>query len=122
MPENDTLKRYLDAGMAFTQLTRARAEEMVKDLVKRGELRREQVQEQVDDLLDRSRQNTEALVGVVRKEIADQLGNLGLATKEDIKRLEAKIAGKPAGAAKAPAKKASSSKTGSSAKKAVKKA
>ena len=115
MPENDTLKRYLDAGMAFTALTRARAEEIVKDLVKRGELRREQVQEQVDDLLDRSRQNTEALVGMVRKEIADQLGNLGLATKEDIKRLEAKIAKSPA--AKAPAK-----KSPGSAKKAVKKA
>jgi polyhydroxyalkanoate synthesis regulator phasin len=119
MPENDTLKRYLDAGMAFTQLTRARAEEIVKDLVKRGELRREQVQEQVDDLLDRSRQNTEALVGLVRKEIADQLGNLGLATKEDIKRLEAKIAGKQAPASTK--KSASSSKAGA-AKKAVKKA
>ncbi|MBV8691197.1 MAG: hypothetical protein JOZ37_08690 [Actinobacteria bacterium] len=120
MPENETLKRYLDAGMAFTQLTRARAEEIVKDLVKRGELRREQVQEQVDELLDRSRQNTEMLVGVVRKEIADQLGNLGLATKEDIKRLEAKIAGKAPSAAtatKAPAKKSTAA-----AKKAVKKA
>lgn len=116
MPENETLKRYLDAGMAFTQLTRAKAEEIVKDLVKRGELRREQVQEQVDDLLDRSRQNTEALVGLVRKEIADQLGNLGLATKEDIKRLEAKIA-KGSGPSKAVAKKS----TGA-AKKAVKKA
>lgn len=117
MPENETLKRYLDAGMAFTQLTRARAEEIVKDLVKRGELRREQVQEQVDDLLDRSRQNTEALVGLVRKEIADQLGNLGLATKEDIKRLEAKIA---KGAA--PTKSTPATKSTSAAKKAVKKA
>jgi len=118
MPENETLKRYLDAGMAFTQLTRARAEEIVKDLVKRGEVRREQVQEQVEELLDRSRQNTEMLVGVVRKEIADQLGNLGLATKDDIKRLEAKIAKASGPATKvAPAKKSTSS-----AKKAVKKA
>jgi len=118
MPENETLKRYLDAGMAFTQLTRARAEEIVKDLVKRGEVRREQVQEQVEELLDRSRQNTEMLVGVVRKEIADQLGNLGLATKDDIKRLEAKIA-----KASGPAKKAAPpKKSTSSAKKAVKKA
>ena len=117
MPENETLKRYLDAGMAFTQLTRARAEEIVKDLVKRGEVRREQVQEQVEELLDRSRQNTEMLVGVVRKEIADQLGNLGLATKDDIKRLEAKIA-KGSG----PAKAAPAKKSASAAKKAVKKA
>jgi len=117
MPENETLKRYLDTGLAFTQLTRARAEEIVKDLVKRGELRREQVQEQVDSLLDRSRQNTEALVGLVRKEIADQLGNLGLATKEDIKRLEAKIA-KSSGTTKSTSAKTSTS----AAKKAVKKA
>ncbi|MEY2477519.1 MAG: hypothetical protein QOG87_2834, partial [Actinomycetota bacterium] len=45
MAQNDMLRRYLDAGMAFTQLTRARAEAIVKDLVKAGELQREQTQD-----------------------------------------------------------------------------
>ena len=38
MAQNDMLKRYLDAGIAFTQMTRAKAEEIVKDLVKRGDI------------------------------------------------------------------------------------
>ena len=107
MAQNDMLKRYLDAGMAFTQLTRARAEAIVKDLVKAGELQREQTQERVDDLLERSRKNTDQLRDLVRKEIREQLASIGLATKEDIARLERKLAG---GAKATPAKKAAPAK------------
>ena len=117
MAQNDMLKRYLDAGMAFTQLTRARAEAIVKDLVKAGELQREQTQERVDELLERSRKNTDQLRDLVRKEIRQQLSSIGLATKDDIARLERKIAG---GAAKkaAPAKKAAKAAKASGASKA----
>src|SRR4051794_2255822 len=47
MPEQDLFKRYLDAGVAFTQMTRAKAEELVKEWVKAGEVQRDQVQERV---------------------------------------------------------------------------
>jgi polyhydroxyalkanoate synthesis regulator phasin len=112
MAENDTLRRYLDAGMAFTQLTRARAQAIVKDLVKAGELQREQAQDRVEELMDRSRKNTEQLLDVVRKEVRQQLAAMGLATKDDIARLERKIASatgakKTGGTKKAAAKKAS---------------
>ena len=78
MAQNDIFKRYLDAGMAFTQVSRERAEEFVKDLVKAGELRRKEAEEVVETLVERSRKNTEDLVGLIRQEIADQLRNLGL--------------------------------------------
>ena len=41
MAQNDMLKRYLDAGIAFTQMTRTRAEDIVKELVSAGEVQRE---------------------------------------------------------------------------------
>src|SRR5687768_5066764 len=107
MPQNDLLKRYLEAGAQFTQMTRDRAEAIVKELVKAGELQREQAQERVEELVDRSRKNTEQLVDLIRHEIADQLGSLGLATKDDLARLEAKIGG---GAAKPAAAKAATPK------------
>src|SRR3954447_13487843 len=92
MPQrNDVLKRYLDAGMAFTQMTRSRAEAIVKDLVKAGELQQKQAQKQVDDLMERSRKNTEQLLDLIRNEITSQLSAMGLATKDDIARLESKI-------------------------------
>jgi len=118
MAQNDTLRRYLDAGMAFTQLTRARAEAIVKDLVKAGELQRDQTQERVDDLLERSRKNTEALREIVRKEIREQLAAIGLATKDDIARLERKLGNGPAKSAakKATAKKTTAAKAGGASK------
>src|SRR3954469_2237194 len=91
MPQNDALKRYLDAGMAFTQMTRSRAEGIVKDLVKAGELQQKQSQKQVDDLVERSRKNTEQLFEALRAEITQQLSALGLATKADVDRLEREI-------------------------------
>src|SRR3954466_14181117 len=117
MPQrNDVLKRYLDAGMAFTQMTRSRAEAIVKDLVKAGELQQKQAQKQVDDLMERSRKNTEQLLDLIRNEITSQLSAMGLATKDDIARWESKIGAAaaapaaasvaPAPAQKAPAKKA----------------
>ena len=93
MADSNVLKRYLDAGMAFTQLTQARAEALVKDLVKTGEVQTEQAQTAVDELLERSRKNTERLFEQVRNEVRDQVANLGLATKADIARLERRIDG-----------------------------
>jgi polyhydroxyalkanoate synthesis regulator phasin len=114
MAKNDAWRRYLDTGAAFVSLTRDRAESIVKDLVKTGELQQERAQKAVDELLERSRKNTDDVAKIVRKEIQNQLSSLGLATKADIARLEAKIKSSSGAAAKkAPAKKAAA--TGSAA-------
>src|SRR3954447_11915034 len=110
MAQNDLIKRYLDTGVAFTQLTQAKAESIVKDLVKTGEVQTEQAQAMAQALLDRSRKNTEKLVATGRKEVRDQASDLGLATQADIARLEKKINSLKAPAKKAPAKKAAAKK------------
>lgn len=91
MAEADPLRRYVEAGIAFTQLTKAKAEAMVRELVKAGDVQREQAQDRVDELLDRHRKNTEGLVALVRREMAQQLSSMGFATKEDLARLEARV-------------------------------
>ena len=53
MAQTDTLKRYLDAGIAFTAMTQSRAEAIVKDLVKTGEVQSDAAQAVVLDLVDR---------------------------------------------------------------------
>ena len=87
--------------MAFSEMTRARAEGIVKDLVKAGEVPRQRAEDAIEELLARSRQNTEAIMALVQAQIQEQLGNLGLATKADIARLEAKIKSTSSGAKKA---------------------
>ena len=91
MAQNDLLRRYFDAGIAFTQMTRQRAEAIVRDLVKAGEVQTDQAQQAVQDIVDRSRENTERLVEIVRQEIRNQMASIGVATADDIKRLEARI-------------------------------
>ena len=71
-----------------------------------GELQTNQAQAAVTDLIERSRKNTERLLEQVRKDIRDQVGNLGLATKADIARLERQIAAAEVDRRKAAAKKA----------------
>ena len=103
MAQSNVLKRYLDAGVAFTAITQAKAEAIVKDLVKTGEVQTEQAQAAVVDLLERSRKNTEALVDQVSKQIAASAESLGLATLADLSRIEKLISSIRPGA---PAKKA----------------
>ena len=118
----DTLKRYLDAGMAFTELRRSQAESIVKDLVKAGEVSSKEFQHRVDDLMDRSRKNTEALVKrsrkrteavveTIRTEIATQLSTLGVATKKDVTRLERMITSGNSGRSSSAKKKTSAAKS-----------
>jgi polyhydroxyalkanoate synthesis regulator phasin len=92
MPQNDVLKRYLDAGLAFTAVTQARAEALVKDLVKAGEVQADQARDAVTELLERSRKNSEKLLETVRDEVKTQIANLGLASKADLDKMEARLA------------------------------
>ena len=114
---DNPFKRYLDAGIAFTALTQAKAEAIVKDLVSAGEVQTEQAQDFVSELLERSRQNTEKLVDTVRKEVGEQVKALGLVGQAEIARLEKRIESltgrtptTPAPAKKAAAKKAAPAK------------
>ncbi|HEX2192277.1 MAG TPA: phasin family protein [Acidimicrobiales bacterium] len=91
MAKGDLFKRSLEAGTSFLDMTRERAEAMVKEWVEAGDLGRSRAQKAVEQVLDRSRKATDDLRNLVRKEIGEQLAALGVATREDVSRLEAKI-------------------------------
>jgi polyhydroxyalkanoate synthesis regulator phasin len=86
MADDDLLRRLLDAGMTFSAMTQARAEALIRDLVKQGEVQAEQAQATIDELLDRSRRNSERWIEAVKTEIDQQIANLNLATRDDIER------------------------------------
>jgi polyhydroxyalkanoate synthesis regulator phasin len=100
--------------MSFTAMTRAKAEAIVKELARAGEIQREQVQAQVDELVQRSRHNSEQLRTLVRKEVGSQFSGLGLVTKRDLNALERRLTDRFGGATKAaPARKAAGKKSAS---------
>ena len=108
--------------MSFTAMTRAKAEAIVKELGRAGEIQREQVQAQVDELGQRSRHNSDQLRTLVRKEVGSQFSGLGLVTKRDLNALERRLTERFGGVTKtAPAKKAAGKKAASR-KQAAKKA
>jgi polyhydroxyalkanoate synthesis regulator phasin len=91
MPQSPDWNKYLDAGAEFVAMTRAQARARAKELVGQGQLTQQQVQGFVDDLVEESRRRTDAMLDVVRKEIQRQVKTLGIATKDDLARLETKL-------------------------------
>jgi len=128
MANKDAFQKYLDAGIAFTNLTRARAEDLVQELVQSGEFQRGEAKARVDDLIERSRKGREALLAQVRHEVARQLDSVGITSLEDLAKQVASLLGRSAAgrrpastkaaAKKSPAKKAAPAKKTTAAKKA----
>jgi polyhydroxyalkanoate synthesis regulator phasin len=88
----DEMRRVALFGSGVAELTRHQAEQIVKDLVKSGDVRRKQASDVVKDLLDRSRQNRKEMLRFLRSEVQNQIEGLGLVTKRDLDRLERKVA------------------------------
>jgi len=97
----DDVQKYLDAGIAFTNLTRTRAEELVGELVNSGVLQSGDARAKVDELIERSRKGSEQLVTQVRAEVANQLRARGITSLEDLAREVATMIGRSAEAGKA---------------------
>jgi polyhydroxyalkanoate synthesis regulator phasin len=117
MAQGPDWNQLIEAGMQFTELRRAQARKIAQDLVAHGQIARDQVASTADQLVDLSRRRTEELSKIVRQEVQRQLGALGLATKDDIERIERRVAAatktgpvKKAPAKKAPAKKATTAR------------
>jgi polyhydroxyalkanoate synthesis regulator phasin len=113
MANKDAFQKYLDAGIAFTNVTRARAEELVQELVQSGEFKGSDARARVDDLIERSRKGREVLIAQVRHEVGRQLESVGVTSLEDLAKQVASLLGRSAEAGKAatagkkaPAKKA----------------
>lgn len=94
MARDDRLKKVQDAGADFLETARSRAEEFLRELSRASGDTQGRAQGAIDDLVEGGRRGTEQLVSVIRKEITNQLGLLGLATKDDLDRLERRLGGR----------------------------
>jgi 16S rRNA G1207 methylase RsmC len=111
MATNDNIQRYIDAGIAFTNMTRKKAEELVSELVKSGDIHSDEAKARVEELLERGRQGTEVIVTAVRSEVSRQLGAVGINNLEDLANQVAALLGRSGTPAKkAPAKKSTAKK------------
>jgi polyhydroxyalkanoate synthesis regulator phasin len=87
----DALRRYVDAMVGVTEVSRERAEKIMTELAQRGETRAKDLQKAARELADRSSKNRNELVRLVQKEIRRQVSALGLASNDDVEKLKSRI-------------------------------
>lgn len=85
------IKKGLSLGLGLAVTSKEKAEIIVDELVKKGELNREESKEFIDQLLQKSEETQKELDKIINKNMKELLGELNLATKEDIQRLEQRI-------------------------------
>jgi len=91
MVAEDFFKRYVEAGASVLGISRERAEGIVREFVASGEVAKEQANKAADWLVERGRTGAEELAEVVRRELRQQVSAMGLATRADMARLEARV-------------------------------
>ncbi len=128
MSANSLIKRLLDAGMQFTEMSQDKAEKIVKELVKSGQAKHKDSQHMVDELVARGREAGGSAFAQFQSEMSKQLGRFAGQLDELEGRVEEiaqklGIVHKPAPVKKAaPAKKAAAKKAAPAKKAAAKKA
>lgn len=85
------IEKILLAGLGGLTITREKAEEIVADLVKKGEVARNDQSEFVNRLLEKGENTRTEIEKVVEKSIAKVLDRLNIPTKSDIDALVKKI-------------------------------
>jgi polyhydroxyalkanoate synthesis regulator phasin len=83
------VRKYMEA--AVEKLSPAKAQEMAKSLVQGQAKGREQVQKVAQDLMDWSNQTRDRLSEMIRREVARQLKTMGVASKDEVDALKARV-------------------------------
>jgi polyhydroxyalkanoate synthesis regulator phasin len=84
-------EQYLQALASLSDLTRAQAERVAALLAKQGEVQSAQVSRVAEDLLRRTQKNREIMSRLVQREVKRQLGVLGMATRDEVARLQQRV-------------------------------
>ena len=87
----DQLKRWAATGLGLALLTKEMAESIVQDLVKRGEISREEGKELLDNLLARAQREKDELQRRIDAEVRRVMTSLGMVPREELRRLEEQL-------------------------------
>jgi polyhydroxyalkanoate synthesis regulator phasin len=84
-------EQYLQALASLSDLTRTQAERVASLLAKQGEVQAAQVNRVAEDLMHRTQKNREILTRLVQREVKRQLGVLGMASRDEVARLQQRV-------------------------------
>ncbi len=87
----EQLERSLLMGIGLLSLTREKAQTIVEELVKQGEVARSEVKDVTNKLLERGEEERQALSKVVRKEVDGALTEMRIATQSDVEAIKKQL-------------------------------
>ncbi len=87
----DLIKKTILAGLGALSLTREKAEEITKDLVKRGEVAKTDEAKFVKDLMKRAEKNRGEVEKKIEKIVEKTLIKLNVPTRKELDALKARV-------------------------------
>jgi polyhydroxyalkanoate synthesis regulator phasin len=87
----ELLKKGILTGIGLGLMTKDKIQEYVKKMVEKAELSEEEARKLADELLKQSEETKQKLEEKIDERIEKYIGNLGLATKEDVKKIREEI-------------------------------
>jgi polyhydroxyalkanoate synthesis regulator phasin len=86
------IHRAVSLGLGLAVASKEQIEKAVDELVKKGEVSRAESSEFIEELLSKGSEAKQKMEDMVRERVQTILGEQGVATKEDIERLERRLA------------------------------
>lgn len=87
----DVLEKTVALGLGTILMTRDKAQEMIDDLVKRGQMSQDDAGKMVDEIMERGREGRQEIMAMVKDQVKNVLDQMNVATKDDIAHLEREI-------------------------------
>lgn len=87
----DLIRKGVLMGLGAITITKEKAEEVVDELIKKGELSKDKRPQAIRDLLEKAEEQEKIIFDKISSEVNKTIVKLGVPTKQDIKRLEKKI-------------------------------
>ena len=87
----DIFKKGVLMGLGAITITKEKVEEVVDELIKKGELAKDERSNAIQDLLKKAEEQEKVLIDKVSAEVNKAIEKLGVPTKQDLERLEKRI-------------------------------
>ncbi|MDD2421513.1 MAG: HU family DNA-binding protein [Heliobacteriaceae bacterium] len=88
----ETLRKTFLVGLGALTLTKEKAEQLVDELAKKGEVSKEDAGKMVDEFLEKGREQREAIADAAHVEFTRFRGEFGVVTRKEYEALAARIA------------------------------
>ena len=87
----DLFKKTVLMGLGAITITKEKAEQIADELIKKGELAKDDRSKVIQEILKKAEEQEEVLSGKITREVNKAIAKLDIATKEDLKKLEKRL-------------------------------